>query len=149
LYLAHPADYGNEVFYQDGVGIAQRLRTAHPLWKDSLFSALISVYRTYADKSDRSAGQLCLMDDIPPGIYGCSRDYHKILDEHAAHEVRLGDWFDLIGGTSTGAIIAAALALGHRTSFVKDIYFRLAPTKLGAGLVVCGSVRTAMRPMVT
>ena len=97
------------------------------------------------------------MNDIPPGTYGCSRDYHlfgpgpkrilsldgggvrgaisvaflqrieKILDEHAGHEVRLGDWFDLIGGTSTGAIIAGALALGHRTSFVKDIYFRLAP----------------------
>jgi hypothetical protein len=154
------------VFYQDGVAIAQRLRTADPLWKDSLFSALICVYRTYADKSDPSAGQLCLMNDIPPGTYGCSRDYHlfgprpkrilsldgggvrgaisvaflqrieKILDEHAGHEVRLGDWFDLIGGTSTGAIIAAALALGHRTSFVKDIYFRLAPTKLGPRLVV-------------
>jgi hypothetical protein len=106
------------------------------------------------------------MNDIPRGTYGCSRDFHlfgprpkrilpldgggvreaisvaflqrieKILDEHAGHEVRLGDWFDLIGGTSTGTIIAAALALGHRISFVKDIYFRLAPTKWGPGLVV-------------
>jgi hypothetical protein len=37
LYLAHPADYGNEAVYQDGVAIAQWLRTADPLWKDSLF----------------------------------------------------------------------------------------------------------------
>ena len=51
----------------------------------------------------------------------------KILDEQAEHEVRLGDWFDLIGGTSTGAIIAGAFALGHRAAYVKDIYFRLAP----------------------
>jgi len=34
----------------------------------------------------------------------------------------LGDWFDLIGGTSTGAIIAAALALGHRTERIEEFY---------------------------
>lgn len=51
----------------------------------------------------------------------------QILDQHFGHKVRLGDWFDLIGGTSTGAIIAGALALGKRTEDVKDIYFRLAP----------------------
>ena len=42
-------------------------------------------------------------------------------------EIRLGDHFDLIGGTSTGAIIAGALALGHRIEEVKDFYLRLAP----------------------
>jgi uncharacterized protein len=41
--------------------------------------------------------------------------------------IRLGDWFDLVGGTSTGAIIAGALALGYRTDDVKDFYLRLAP----------------------
>jgi hypothetical protein len=40
---------------------------------------------------------------------------------------RLGDWFDLIGGTSTGAIIATALALGYRASEVRDFYMTLAP----------------------
>jgi hypothetical protein len=40
---------------------------------------------------------------------------------------RLCDQFDLIGGTSTGAIIGTALALGFSASDVKDFYFQLAP----------------------
>jgi len=40
---------------------------------------------------------------------------------------RLGDWFDLCGGTSTGAIIAGALALGHTIGEIKEFYLRLAP----------------------
>lgn len=39
----------------------------------------------------------------------------------------LGEWFDLIGGTSTGAIIATALALGYRAAELKDFYNQLAP----------------------
>jgi hypothetical protein len=39
----------------------------------------------------------------------------------------LADWFDLIGGTSTGAIIAAALSLGYRASELNDFYMQLAP----------------------
>jgi uncharacterized protein len=50
-----------------------------------------------------------------------------LLSEHSGQEIRLGDHFDLIGGTSTGAIIAGALALGYRTAEVKDFYLRLAP----------------------
>ena len=42
--------------------------------------------------------------------------------------MRLGDWFDLIGGTSTGSIIAAALALGYRAAEVHDFYRQLAPS---------------------
>jgi len=42
-------------------------------------------------------------------------------------DVRLGDWFDLIGGTSTGAIIAGALAFGKTTAELKSIYHNLAP----------------------
>jgi uncharacterized protein len=39
----------------------------------------------------------------------------------------LSDYFDLIGGTSTGAIIAAGLALGMEVAEVRRIYADLAP----------------------
>jgi hypothetical protein len=50
-----------------------------------------------------------------------------ILSERLGITARLGDWFDLVGGTSTGALIAGALALGFRTEQIKDFYLRLAP----------------------
>lgn len=37
-------------------------------------------------------------------------------------ELRLGDYFDLIGGTSTGAIIAAGLAIGMSAEEIERIY---------------------------
>jgi len=40
---------------------------------------------------------------------------------------RLSDHFDLIGGTSTGAIIAAGLATGRTVAELKTIYFELGP----------------------
>lgn len=49
------------------------------------------------------------------------------IAEIEGRPVRLCDWFDLIGGTSTGAIIASALALGYRVSDIHDFYERLAP----------------------
>lgn len=39
----------------------------------------------------------------------------------------LSDYFDLIGGTSTGAIIATALALGMSANEVKKLYFDFGP----------------------
>jgi predicted acylesterase/phospholipase RssA len=41
--------------------------------------------------------------------------------------VRLCDYFDLIGGTSTGAIIAVGLALGYNVDQIREFYLRLAP----------------------
>ncbi len=45
-----------------------------------------------------------------------------LLDAHYGHPVRLGDYFDLIGGTSTGALIAAGLALGLRVEAIRTFY---------------------------
>src|SRR5215813_9765166 len=38
---------------------------------------------------------------------------------------RLCDYFDLIGGTSTGSIIAACLAIGMKVDEIKNMYFDL------------------------
>lgn len=40
-------------------------------------------------------------------------------------QFRLCQYFDLIGGTSTGAIIAGALAMGMRASEIKEMYLKL------------------------
>lgn len=52
----------------------------------------------------------------------------EALYEQAAGEpVRLADRIDLVGGTSTGAIIATGVALGLSASRLKQIYLDLAP----------------------
>ncbi|MBX9746235.1 MAG: patatin-like phospholipase family protein [Hyphomonadaceae bacterium] len=44
---------------------------------------------------------------------------------------RLSDYYDLIGGTSTGAIISTALALGMSVDEVIELYMRLGPEVFG------------------
>jgi len=51
----------------------------------------------------------------------------KLIEELEGKPTRLCDWFDLIGGTSTGAIIACALTLGHSAAQIHELYNRLAP----------------------
>jgi patatin-like phospholipase/acyl hydrolase len=40
----------------------------------------------------------------------------SILSERAGQPIRLGDHFHLVGGTSTGSVIAGAIALGYRAA---------------------------------
>lgn len=49
------------------------------------------------------------------------------ISEIEGRPTLLAEWFDLIGGTSTGAIIATALSLGYRASEVNIFYRQLAP----------------------
>ncbi|MCC6890889.1 MAG: patatin-like phospholipase family protein [Hyphomicrobiales bacterium] len=44
-----------------------------------------------------------------------------------AAPVCLADWFDLVGGTSTGSLIAGAIALGYNTDDIKAFYLERAP----------------------
>jgi uncharacterized protein len=46
----------------------------------------------------------------------------EVLSKRLGYPVRLGDWFDFVGGTSTGALIAGALALGYRTADIRRFY---------------------------
>src|SRR5260370_39458511 len=46
----------------------------------------------------------------------------QILSDRLGYDVRLGDWFDFVGGTSTGALIAGASALGDRTARIRTVY---------------------------
>lgn len=51
----------------------------------------------------------------------------QMLAARAGAPVRLCDYFDLIGGTSTGAIIAGALSLGFSVTDIRSFYLDLAP----------------------
>jgi uncharacterized protein len=55
------------------------------------------------------------------------RRIEELLAEARGTSVRLCDYFDLIGGTSTGGIIATALALGHSAAEVRQFYLTMAP----------------------
>lgn len=55
---------------------------------------------------------------------------------------RLSDYFDLIGGTSTGAIIASLLSLGKEVNEIRDLYMDL-------GNKIFGEKRNWWNPMET
>ena len=51
----------------------------------------------------------------------------KLVEEIEGKPVPLGEWFDLIGGTSTGSIIGCALALGYRAADIHSFYASSSP----------------------
>ena len=52
---------------------------------------------------------------------------HYVAAGKSANDFRLCDYFDLIGGTSTGGVIGAMLALGMSVAEIRDIYFKICP----------------------
>jgi hypothetical protein len=46
----------------------------------------------------------------------------RLIEEVEGRPVLLGDWFDYVGGVSTGAIIAGAIALGYRAADIYQLY---------------------------
>ena len=54
---------------------------------------------------------------------------------------RLSDYFDLIGGTSTGSIIAAGLSLGMTAEEVRNHYFTLGNATFKRDLLRIGAIR--------
>lgn len=61
---------------------------------------------------------------------------------------RLCDYFDLIGGTSTGSIIAVQLARGASVAELKDLYFRLAPKVFGGQRALLPGLTSKFNPKV-
>jgi len=58
---------------------------------------------------------------------GILETVERQLCELEGKPVRLGEWFDLIGGTSTGSIIATGLALGMSVADLRALYMTIAP----------------------
>ncbi|MFC3881410.1 patatin-like phospholipase family protein [Algoriphagus namhaensis] len=86
--------------------------------------------KTFKEKLKSSGPKRILALD-GGGIRGAlSLGYLKHLEDllrkqHKNNELLLSDYFDLIGGTSTGSIIASALAIGMSVDEIKQKYFEL------------------------
>ncbi len=66
------------------------------------------------------------------GIRGCTtlgflEKIEQVVQQRMGANAVLSDYFDLIGGTSTGGIIAAMLALGKSVAAVREQYLELGP----------------------
>jgi patatin-like phospholipase/acyl hydrolase len=67
---------------------------------------------------------------------------------HQSEDLRLCQYFDLIGGTSTGAIIAAALAIGLSASEIKKMYLDLGGKVFGRKKLKVWDARFDEKPLI-
>jgi len=74
---------------------------------------------------------------------GILQELERLLSERhgGQQDFRLCHYFDLIAGTSTGAIIAAALALGWTVKHIRDCYFELGEKAFKKSLLRDGYIR--------
>ncbi len=70
-----------------------------------------------------------------------------LRERHHRPDLRLCDYFDLIGGTSTGSIIAAGLAVGKTAGELKELYLELGGKVFGAKKIKVWEARFKSRPL--
>lgn len=105
-------------------------------------------YRTFTQHLDRACKPKRILALDGGGIRGLLtagilRRLEALLRERAGGDpaFRLSDYFDLIGGTSTGSIIAAGLSLGMSAEEVRDHYFKLGAATFKRSLLRLGIIR--------
>ncbi len=105
-------------------------------------------YRTFAEHLDPAVGPKRILALDGGGLrgvltLGMLREIETLLRQRHGDDpnFRLCDYFDLIAGTSTGAIIAAALSLGMTVDEVHQHYLRLGKFVFKRSLLRWGALR--------
>jgi predicted acylesterase/phospholipase RssA len=105
-------------------------------------------YRTFQEHLDPTVKPKRILALDGGGIRGVLtagilKRIEDVLRERAGGDpaFRLSDYFDLIGGTSTGSIIAAGLSLGMSADEVRGHYFKLGEAVFKRSLLRIGVVR--------
>ncbi|MBL8329322.1 MAG: patatin-like phospholipase family protein [Rubrivivax sp.] len=103
--------------------------------------------RSFAEHLDPAVGPKRILALDGGGLrgiltLGILREIERLLrDKHGDPDLRLSDHFDLIAGTSTGAIIAAALSLGMSVEEVHQHYLALGKVVFKRSLLRWGALR--------
>ena len=107
----------------------------------------VPTYRSFTQHLDPNVGPKRILALDGGGLrgvltLGMLREIETVLRErHADPDLKLCDYFDLIAGTSTGAIIAAALSLGMSVDDVHRHYLALGNVVFKRSLLRWGVLR--------